>query len=329
MCSPISAIHPEDRDAVDLAYESTFARGDDAYDMTYRIVRYDDGRVRWVRDQCLHEKDETGRIVRRLGTLQDISEYQLAKQEIAALNEGLERRVHLRTVQLQELNEELESFAYAVSHDLRAPLRAMDGFAHIIAVDYAASLDDEGTAHLERIRVSAQKMGELIDGLLQLSRLSRARLRVEDVDLSRLAREVCDELAAAEPGRRVEVVIRPGLRALADPALAHALLANLLGNAWRFTSQHETARVELGAVEGSEGTTFFVADDGAGFDMAYADKLFGAFQRLHTPGQFDGTGIGLATVQRIVRRHGGRVWAEGAVEQGATFYFTLAEPAAG
>jgi PAS domain S-box-containing protein len=319
-------VHPDDLPALDEEFDGSLARGDDAYDWTFRIVRRDTGETRWVRDRCRYVRDETGAALRRLGTLQDVTEYRRAQDEIAALNADLERRVERRTADLQAVNRELESFAYAVSHDLRAPLRGIDGFAHVLGEEYVESLDDTALRYLGRIRGNAQKMGELIDGLLVLSRLSRTEMAVRPVDLTHLAHEVTDELASAEPGRTVTTEVAEGLSAEADPALVRVLLANLIGNAWRFTSRHETARIEFGVRDGGGGVerVFFVRDDGAGFDMAHAGLLFTAFQRLHTPGQFEGTGIGLATVQRIVRRHGGRVWAESAVEQGATFFFTLA-----
>ncbi len=317
-------VHPEDIPALDEAFSGSLARGAEDYDWTFRIVRADTGETRWVRDRCRYVRDESGVAIRRLGTLQDVTEYQRAQDEIAALNTELERRVERRTADLQAVIRELESFAYAVSHDLRAPLRGIDGFAHVLGEDYEQALDDTALRYLQRIRGNAQKMGELIDGLLQLSRLSRSDMAVRTVDLTRLAHEVTDELAAAQPWRRVTTAVAEDLRAEADPALARILLANLLGNAWRFTSRHEAARVEVGARDQDGELVFFVRDDGAGFDMAYAGKLFTAFQRLHSPGEFEGTGIGLATVQRIVRRHGGRVWAESAPEEGATFFFTLA-----
>ena len=225
--------------------------------------------------------------------------------------------------ELEIANKELESFSYSVSHDLRAPLRAIDGFSRILLEDYQDKLDDDGKDSLARIRAASQRMGQLIDDLLQLSRITRAEMHRVPVDLSALARAVCDELKITEPARRVEFVIKPGLVTKADAGLMRAALENLLGNAWKFTGHRTDVKVEFGSrLEGGE-RVFYVRDNGVGFDMKYDSKLFGAFQRLHTSAEFPGTGIGLATVQRIIHRHGGRVWAEGETNRGATFYFSL------
>ena len=258
-----------------------------------------------------------------LSVIGDITERKQAEDALARLKDELEERVLVRTAELEEANRELASFAYSVSHDLRTPLRALDGYSLLLLDDYGAQLDDEARDHLARIRRAAQKMGLLIDGLLELSRLSRNELLRERVDLSELAGEVAREIEEAEPERKVELAIAEGLAAFADRQLARSLLANLMSNAWKFTAKHATARIEVGAVDSDGQRAFYVRDDGAGFDMAFADKLFGAFESVHSPGEFEGLGIGLATVQRIVRRHGGRVWAEGEVENGATFWFTL------
>jgi light-regulated signal transduction histidine kinase (bacteriophytochrome) len=219
-------------------------------------------------------------------------------------------------------NRELEAFSYSVAHDLRAPLRGVDGFSLALLQDYADKLDEVGRSYLRHVRESAQQMGRLIDDLLALSRVTRAELDREPVDLSVLAEHVAAQLQSAEPGRRVEIVIAAGMVVHADPRLLRVALANLLGNAWKFTGQQARPRIEIGVTESGE-SAYFVRDNGAGFDMAYAPRLFGAFQRLHSVDEFEGTGIGLATVQRIVNRHGGRIWATAEVDRGATFFFTL------
>jgi len=230
---------------------------------------------------------------------------------------------------LKLANRELEAFSYSVAHDLRAPLRGMNGFAQVLLDQYADQLDDDGRDYLQEILDNARKMGALIDALLSLSRLTRADLKPEPVDLSQLFRAVVAQLAAADPSRTVEVRAQDGVYGEIDPILARALFANLCGNAWKFTGKVADARIEFGVTDERGDRAFYVRDNGAGFDMAYANKLFGPFQRLHGGEEFAGTGIGLATVQRIVHRHGGRVWAEGAVDAGATFYFTLASGGGG
>ncbi len=225
--------------------------------------------------------------------------------------------------QLEAANAELDAFAYSVSHDLRAPLRGIDGFSQALLEDYQARLDDTGRGYLRRVRAGTQRMAQLIDDLLGLSRVTRADFRRERVDLSALAETVAAELKRTAPRREVEFVITPGISVDGDMRLLQVVLENLVGNAWKYTGKCARARIEFGVSRQDGKVSYYVRDNGAGFDMAYANKLFGAFQRLHSSGEFEGTGIGLATVQRIVHRHGGRVWAEGAVGQGATFYFTL------
>ncbi|HLQ67522.1 MAG TPA: ATP-binding protein [Candidatus Limnocylindrales bacterium] len=241
------------------------------------------------------------------------------------LNAELEQRVAARTIELETSNKELEAFSYSVSHDLRAPLRAIDGFSKALLEDCGEALGETGTRHLERVRNATRQMGLLIDDLLNLARLSRAELRREPVDLGAVGQEIAASLEQAQPERKVSFVLAPDLRADGDSQLLRVVLDNLLRNAWKFTSKHPTGRIELGQTGTNGRRVFFVADDGAGFDMAHADLLFAPFQRLHRQSDFEGTGVGLATVQRIIHRHGGRLWAEGAVDKGATFYFTLWE----
>lgn len=253
--------------------------------------------------------------------IRDITVRLEMEQRIRALNEGLERRA----AALATANKELEAFSYSVSHDLRAPLRSIDGFSLALLEDCADQLDEQGKHYLHSVRDSAQHMAQLIDGLLTLSRVTRQDVRRAGVDLTALARKVVERLRSAQPDRPVECVIAEGLRGEGDAQLLEVALGNLLGNAWKFTGKREHGRIEFGRQEDGERSFFFVRDNGAGFDMNYAAKLFGVFQRLHTAAEFEGTGVGLATVQRVIDRHGGRVWAEGAVGSGATFYFTLGD----
>lgn len=255
-------------------------------------------------------------------------ELERTKEELRRINDTLETRVRQRTADLEAVNEELESFSYSVSHDLRAPLRAVDGFAGMLTEQSAAALDETGQHYLRQIRQGAERMGQLIDAMLNLARLSRTELVRRRVDLSALAADILRGLQRGEPERRVEVSIAPDLRTQGDEAMLRIALENLLGNAWKYTAKRASARIEFG-VEARQGRTeFCVRDNGAGFDMAYATKLFGAFQRMHRQEEFPGIGIGLATVRRIMQRHGGSICAESKPEQGAAFYFSMeASPA--
>jgi light-regulated signal transduction histidine kinase (bacteriophytochrome) len=254
----------------------------------------------------------------------EIAERRRIEEEMTQLNIDLERRVRERTSQLEMTNSELESFCYSVSHDLRAPLRAIDGFSQALAEELPGQLPEAAQRHFDRIRAATQRMGQLIEDLLNLSKVSRGTLEYREVDLSALAGQVMRELKAQDPDRKVDVSIWEGIRVNGDARLIRAALENLLGNSWKFTSKVQAPRIEVGTMRDGERAVYFVRDNGAGFDMAYADKLFGAFQRLHGMEEFPGTGIGLATVQRIVHRHGGRIWADAAPGRGAVFYFTLA-----
>lgn len=253
----------------------------------------------------------------------DISERKRAEAELRLHREHLEELVRARTDAMDVANRELEAFSYSVSHDLRSPLRAVDGFALALTEDYAGKLDATGEDYLQRIRGGTQRMSALIDAMLQLSRIGRKPLKPGSLDLSIMAREILTELAVAEPARQVAIDITPGLHAWGDAQLLHAALGNLLGNAWKYSAKTPHAKITFGHLQQDGQAVYFVRDNGVGFDMAHAGKLFGAFQRLHHRAEFEGTGIGLATVQRIIHRHGGRIWAEAAPGQGATFYFTL------
>jgi signal transduction histidine kinase len=263
---------------------------------------------------------------RQAGVERAAAELAAAAAEVSALNDDLERRVAERTAELAAANRELEAFSYSVSHDLRAPLRSVGGMSAMLVEDHGDELGPEARGLLGRIRAGAERMGELIDDLLGLARISRAEMHREPVDLAALARKVAAGLRDAHPDRDVELRLGDDLEADGDPRLLRVILDNLLGNAWKFTEGTEHAVVEVGAEGSGPERRFYVRDNGAGFDMAYVDKLFGPFQRLHHHDEFEGTGIGLATVQRVVRRHGGEVWAEGAVGAGATISFTLPPP---
>ncbi len=305
-------IHPEDRERVLAEDRQAIERHASGLVIEYRM-RHKNGEYLWLRSFVSLEYDAHGAPRMLLGHRLDITGRKQAEFQL------LERQVALDAT-----NKELEAFSYSVSHDLRAPLRAVDGFSRILLEEHAAGLGAEARGHLQRVRDATQRMAALIDDLLKLSRVTRAQMSREIVDLSRLAGSISQELRQSDPNRLVEFLIRPGLAAIGDPGLLRVLLQNLLGNSWKFTSGHPTARIEFGLATAENGQAiYFVRDDGAGFDPAYGRKLFGAFQRLHSMHEFPGTGIGLATVQRIVQRHGGTVWGDGAVGQGATFYFTL------
>lgn len=314
-------IHPEDRERVSRTIETAVETGE-PYSLDNRIL-LPDGEIRWIHAQGEPEYDEDGKPVGLMGTAQDITERKQAEEEVRRLNEELEARVEERTRQLRLANQELEAFSYSVSHDLQAPLQTINGFTKIVLDEHGRSLDEEASFLLERVREASRRMDNLIRSLLTLSRVTRRSIDRRPVDLTDLATRVADRLQERDPDRQVTIDIQDGLEAMGDPKLLEVLLENLLSNAWKFTQGTEDARIEVGARQQGDQTEFYVRDNGVGFDMAYADKLFQPFQRLHEEGSFEGTGIGLATVQRIVARHGGSVRAGAEVNEGATFSFTL------
>ena len=270
-----------------------------------------------VRVQGPGSGDELGRLLARFNDM--LAEIQARDVALGRARAELEVRVEERTRELEEANRELERFSYSVSHDLKAPLRSIDGYNRILLEEFGESFDPRARDFLDRSVAAAARMGRLIDDFLKLARLSRAEVRARPLDLTAMAGDVCAELKERDPGRDVVCEITPGLQGTGDPALVRVVLENLMGNAWKFTSRNPRAKIEFGG----QGPAFFVRDDGAGFDMAFKDKLFKPFERLHAGQDYAGTGIGLATVRRIVERHGGRVWAEGRPDDGATFFVTL------
>jgi PAS domain S-box-containing protein len=326
-------VHPDDRAGLQAAQDAVLAGGP-ALDVAHRIV-CDDGTVRWVHERALLERDAEGRPVSLVGTVQDVTavvnlRHALEETRAAALAESqrlnaeLEARVVARTAELEAANKELETFAYSVSHDLRAPLRAIAGFSDILLREHAAQLDDQGQRFLQRVVAATERMGRLIDDLLDLSRVARLAPERRPVDLSALATRLLEERAEHEPERRVEWQVEADLLVDADPRLLEIALENLLGNAWKFTRDRQPAHIRVWRERAPDGTPVYtIDDDGAGFDPRYAERLFGVFQRLHNDSEFPGTGIGLATVQRVIHRHGGRVWAEGRPGAGCTIRFTL------
>ncbi len=296
----------------------------DGGQVAYRTIRRSaKGKDRIIEVESLPDRGDDGTVRGAYALMRDITDQQRAEDEVRSLNADLEQRVSERTAELTAANKELESFAYSISHDLRAPLRGIDGFSHLLAEEFGDTLDETGRGYLERVRRAAQRMGTLIDDILELSRVTRQEMRRVRVDLSRIAAEVTDERARTDPGHRVECVIAPDCIVFGDPQLLRVMLQNLLENAWKYSAKEAAPNIEFGRETQGEEQIFFVRDNGVGFDMKYADRLFTPFQRLHKPEEFEGTGIGLATVARIVRRHGGRVWIESALGQGTTIRFTL------
>lgn len=322
----LRVIHPEDRPQVAGMFERFLVPQPIDEDMEFRIPKRAGGE-RWVLAKARAFVDDPrwrrGGPDRLIGTVVDATERRRKRLEARDAKQELEDKVKDRTSQLTEVNKELETFAYSASHDLRAPLRKISAFSDAVIKSAEGKLSPEEQRYLDTIRQAAAKMQGLIDDQLKLARVTRKPLAEADCDLSALAREAVDEMSNSEPDRKVELVIAGGARARGDRELLAIALRNLLANAWKFTSKHPTARIEFGITSDRGSPAYFVRDDGAGFDMQFAHKLFGTFQRLHPEEEFPGTGVGLGLVARIIHRHHGRVWAEGAVERGATVFFTL------
>jgi len=320
----IDYIHADDQGALVTELARVISGITPAYAGQFRL-RTRNGEIRWI-EATAHPVSRGGGAAEPeglVGTLFDVTVRKIAEMTLRNLNQELEARVKLRTAELEASNRELEAFSYSVSHDLRTPLRAIEGFATILEDELADRLDDEARGHILRIRKASQRMAQTIDDLLKLAQLARQPLHVETFDLSELAVQILDELQAADPDRKVAFDIAPGLVVTADRNLMQVALENLLGNAWKFSSGRDQTRISLSAETDRDGQIFCVADNGAGFDMAFANKLFRPFHRLHGSTEFPGTGIGLANVHRIIMRHGGRIWATAKPNEGARFYFTL------
>ncbi len=315
-------LHPDDVQPCLDAWKHAVQTGE-IYEIEYRFKRASDGQYRWHLGRAMPQRDAEGRILKWFGTCTDIDDQKRAQAEIQQLNETLERRVADRTAQLQEANQELEAFSYSVSHDLRAPLRHINGFVELLLKRAASNLDETSLRYLKTIAETAIVAGTLVDDLLNFSRMGRSAMRRMVIDMNQLVREVLRDVEPETRGRDIIWEIGELPRVQGDPSMLRLVLRNLTENAIKYTRTRDKACIAIGSTSNDTETVFFARDNGVGFDMKYADKLFGVFQRLHSASEFEGTGIGLANVRRIVHRHGGRTWAEGEINGGATFYFSL------
>jgi hypothetical protein len=318
-----SMIHPEDRPEVLRQLEQSLESG--RFEAEWRII-LPDASDRWMTGRGSLIRGDAGQPLQLVGLLLDVTERKCAELEVRRLNADLERRVRERTAELVTASQEMEAFAYSVSHDLRAPLRGIDGWSLALAEDYGRQLDARAHQYIDRVRSETQRMGLLIDDMLELSRVGRSQMHVGDVGLSELVQLVAGRLREGNGSRDIEFSIEPGLTARGDVRLLEIALTNLLENAVKFTATRERALIEFGAKRDGDEAIYSVRDNGVGFDMRYSGSLFGPFQRLHKATEFPGTGIGLAIVQRVINRHGGRIWAEAEQDRGAAFFFTLGHP---
>ncbi len=316
----LTCYDPNDRPIISSAFQRCMQQGD-GYDLEFPFTSVD-GRRKWIRTTAAPVRED-GRIIKVVGTLMDITERKQAEDKLRRFNEELEQRVHDRTAQLEAANKELEAFAYSVSHDMRAPLRHIDGFLELLQQRTGESLDERSRHYMDTISDAARRMGQLIDDLLSFSRMGRNEMVKKPVDLGGLVQEIIQDFAPEVQDRSINWRIADLPTVSGDREMLRLALVNLIANALKFTRPRPQADIEIGCQAGEKETVVFIRDNGVGFDMTYTNKLFGVFQRLHHADEFEGTGIGLANVRRIITRHGGRVWAEGKVDQGATFYFSL------
>ncbi len=319
--SVLTIIHEDDREAAHANLMACLQNPEKIAEWEFRKVRRN-GRVVWVRVYARVKRNPDDTLV-VLVVCDDITEHKQEEEQIRQFNLELEQRMIERTAQLQAANKELESFSQYASRDLRAPLRAISGFSEALFADYSDKLDAKGRDYLQRVRSASQRMAQQIDALLSLSCITRQEMRRGEVNLSEIAESVVAELRAAQPGREAQFIIEPNLRVNADPALMRILFANLLGNAWKYTATRERTRIEFGRARNNGTSVYFIRDNGVGFDPDFAEAMFIPFQRLHSLNDFEGQGIGLTAVHRIIQRHGGKVWATGQADKGATFFFTV------
>jgi PAS domain S-box-containing protein len=328
---PMQIIDKTDYDLPWFTAEADVSRADDQNVMDTGVPRIgyiqlqhlNNGKTIWLETNKVPILDEDGKIIGILGVSQDITKRVAAEEEIRALNTSLERRVQERTTQLESANKELQSFSYSIAHDLRAPLRAMDGFSHILLEENDDQLNDQGKEHLRRIRKASHRMGQLIDDLLKLLQVTRYEFNLKEVNLSELGQDAIHEKKTLQPERKVNFICPENLWVKADPGMMRIVITNLIDNAWKFTRRSSRATIEMGSFIREGKTVFYIKDNGIGFDMAYANKLFNPFERLQTSDEFEGTGIGLAMAERIIHRHGGKIWAEAVLEKGTSICFTL------